>query len=226
VTASYEHGRISPEDFSGYDVAFREDMRSWSQTRLAEHLAGRVCAGRALQHLGLYTDAVGTNSDRSPRWPDKVVGSITHDKFFAAAAVARRSYYRSIGIDAETIMTAEHAVECAPDILTSKEMSAFNNFDDSARRTYVTLLFSLKESVYKALYPLTKQFFDFHSVACTNIDFILGRVDLTLTNDITVQWPRGSLVRGYFWLGLSSVFTLVAIAAVDAPFDDVSDSAA
>jgi 4'-phosphopantetheinyl transferase EntD len=73
--------------------------------RLHELENGRHVARRALALLGVPAAEIPVGDDRSPRWPDGIVGSITHATAeggsYAAAAVARASDVVALGIDAE-----------------------------------------------------------------------------------------------------------------------------
>src|SRR5260370_23097329 len=63
-------------------------LRYATQKRQGVLLAGRWCAEEALQCLGAGSTHVAMAEDRTPIWPDGVVGSITHTDDFAAAAVS------------------------------------------------------------------------------------------------------------------------------------------
>ena len=63
--------------------------------RQQEFLAGRLCAHAALCELGMPRMALPSRADRTPAWPDPVVGSITHSERHCAAAVALRSRVRA-----------------------------------------------------------------------------------------------------------------------------------
>src|ERR1700761_3617241 len=61
------------------------------EKRRREFAAGRGCARRALAALGLPPAPLLPGEGGAPRWPDGVVGSITHCAGYAAAAVAARN---------------------------------------------------------------------------------------------------------------------------------------
>src|SRR5436190_1333063 len=71
------------------------------EKRRREFAAGRHCARRALTRLGYADIAVPKGEDGEPRWPNDIVGSITHCAGYCAAAVARSSQLASIGIDGQ-----------------------------------------------------------------------------------------------------------------------------
>src|SRR5918999_1195721 len=69
--------------------------------RRREFATVRYCARRALRRLGVPAAPIVPDADRAPRWPDGVVGSMTHCAGYRAAVVARTGELRGVGIDAE-----------------------------------------------------------------------------------------------------------------------------
>src|SRR5262249_58497649 len=89
-----------------------------------------------------------------PRWPDGVVGSITHCAGYRACAVAPARGMAAIGIDAEPCLTLADgllaAVAGAAERAWLAELGAA-----SPGMPWDRLLFSAKESGYKAWYVYT-----------------------------------------------------------------------
>lgn len=128
--------------------------------RQREFFTTRACARRALVRLGHPTVEILQEPDRAPRWPSGIVGSLTHCDGCRAAAVARRAAVRSIGIDAE--VHAPLPDEVVPLVITEVERAMLAQL--AVLRPDVAwdrLLFSAKESVFKAWYPLTREWLDF-----------------------------------------------------------------
>jgi 4'-phosphopantetheinyl transferase EntD len=119
--------------------------------------AGRDIARRLCGNLGVSVAGIPRSPRRHPIWPDGITGSITHDSEFAAAIVAPADRFGGIGIDIEP------AVPLAPEIRNlvgqPEEWAAFSNF-----ALYDKALFSIKEAVFKAVYPRDGIFLDFHDV--------------------------------------------------------------
>ena len=65
--------------------------------RRAEFATGRVLLRRLLQ----TTAPIGRTENGAPEWPAGVVGSLTHDRRQAVAAIGSADQYRAIGIDIE-----------------------------------------------------------------------------------------------------------------------------
>lgn len=68
--------------------------------RRTEFRTGRVLARRALTAIGAPATSLPVHRSGAPRWPDGVVGTITHCPGVRACAVARRDEHVGIGIDA------------------------------------------------------------------------------------------------------------------------------
>jgi 4'-phosphopantetheinyl transferase EntD len=133
----------------------------------------RTCARRALAGLGIEPTAIPRGERGAPRWPAGVVGSITHCEGYRAAAVARRANLLCIGIDAEPNAGLSDGVLAA--IASNEERLALARLArEDARVGWGRLLFSAKESVYKAWYPLTGRWLGFKDAVVT-FDLERGR---------------------------------------------------
>jgi 4'-phosphopantetheinyl transferase EntD len=133
--------------------------------RRDEFAAVRRCARRALIELGHPPVALVPGPGGAPVWPRDVVGSMTHCGGYRAAVVADRRRLPAIGIDAEPD-------ESLPgDVLTvvarPEEIRRFGGTESVRAVNWDRLLFSAKESVYKAWYPLTQRWLDFDDVLVT-----------------------------------------------------------
>lgn len=136
--------------------------------RQAEFGTARVFARRALAQLGYPPIALHPRPDRSPRWPDGVVGTITHCEDFCAVAVARTADARGIGLDAEPDVGFEAALE--PYTCTPHELRFLETQPAAERGRLAKLVFCAKEAFYKCQYPTTETFLEFLDV---EVDFAL-----------------------------------------------------
>lgn len=119
--------------------------------------AARIVARELMRRAGMPPQPIVKSAGGMPAWPAGIVGSLAHDATVAVAALARRADYLSIGIDIEP------AEPLAPDLIemvaTPAERVAIRDAPLGGR-----LLFSIKEAVYKAAYPLDRVFLDHHDV--------------------------------------------------------------
>ena len=120
--------------------------------RRAEFTHGRFCARSAMTLLGVDSGSIGKGPNREPIWPSGIVGSISHTGAAAAAIVSRSSRHASIGLDMEIAEPLQ--ADLIPMILRPEENLASDG-------TRAKLIFSIKESIYKCLYPLTQAYIDF-----------------------------------------------------------------
>lgn len=124
------------------------------KSRQLEFATGRHCARRALACLGLPARPVLRGAKGAPLWPEAVSGSITHCAGYRAAAVAHASEAASIGIDAEPHHRLPDGVLRA--IALPAEQARIGQLESQRPEVHWgRLLFSAKESVYKAWFPVT-----------------------------------------------------------------------
>lgn len=184
---------FGPHEFAKASLTLPERLRGAVHKRQAEFLAGRLCARAALGELGYPAAAPAINADRSPAWPRGVVGAITHNDHRAAAIVALASDCLAIGLDCESIAAVAQTMEVAEDILTPTEREIYAQLAEAARVEFLALAFSVKESLFKALYPIVGCYFDFQSARLLRWEGgETGCVEIELCIGLSTQWPRGS----------------------------------
>ncbi|MHB1538392.1 MAG: 4'-phosphopantetheinyl transferase family protein [Solirubrobacteraceae bacterium] len=151
--------------------------------RRAEFTTARACARRALARLGL-PDAPIINGERGePRWPDGIVGSITHCDGYRACALARIELVLSIGIDAERNAPLPDGL--IADIARVEELAHLRELAcEMPEVHWDRLLFSAKEAVYKAWFPLAQRWLGFED-ATVRFDVASG----TFTASLLVGGP-------------------------------------
>lgn len=139
--------------------------------RKNEYLCGRVLAQAVLNHHFGLDQPITSMHEPLPIWPTHVLGSISHSQNKLIVALSNNAIY--LGIDIEHWVTSEFAQESAHLILTPSEFDLWKGkaaeFFDFAR--YVSLIFSVKESLYKAVYPTAKQYIDFLEASIVDINF-------------------------------------------------------
>jgi 4'-phosphopantetheinyl transferase EntD len=131
--------------------------------RVHEYSAGRLCARRALEALGISNFPLLPGSDRQPLWPEAAVGSITHTAGFCAAVVAPRGAFRAVGLDAEGINRV--STNLWPRICTEAEIAWLRQLPDNEQAQFASLIFSAKEAFYKCQYGLTTEWLYFHDAS-------------------------------------------------------------
>ncbi len=132
-------------------------------TRVREFTAARLCAHAALQRLGVPPQPILRGAEREPLWPEGVVGSITHCTGYRAACVALRRDVASIGIDAELHAALPPGV--VDQVATAPERAWLDEAPPGLH--WDRILFSAKESLYKAWYPLARRWLGFEEAVVT-----------------------------------------------------------
>lgn len=132
-------------------------------SRAAEFLTGRTLARRALRALGVADEALLPTLHRYPRWPGGTVGSISHSHGVRVAVVAREADYWAVGVDVERREAV--TAELASIVATDEERERFAGRPDA-----LTELFSAKEAVFKATFPRTHVWLEFHDVSILELD--------------------------------------------------------
>ena len=126
----------------------------------------RHCARRAMAELGLPPAPLLPGERREPRWPDGVVGSLTHCAGYRAAAVAHAAEVRSVGIDAEPHGPLPDGV--LDSVARPEELPRLAALATARPGTHWDrLLFSAKESVYKVWFPLARRWLGFDDASLT-----------------------------------------------------------
>ena len=144
-------------------ILFAEEKEAIGQAvekRRREFRTGRACARAALAELGVEAQAIPSGPRGAPQWPAGIAGSITHCDGYRACAVGRQSDLTTIGIDAELDAPLPEGV--IGDIALPEERLALDAL--AAQEPGVSwdrLLFSAKEAVYKAWFPLAGRWLGF-----------------------------------------------------------------
>lgn len=142
----------------------REAVERASAGRRREYAAGRAAARAALRQIGLEPVSIVSAGDRSPIWPPGVVGSITHCRGFCAAALARAADVLALGIDAEPHRALPEGVERL--ICTAAERAWIAGREPDGVE-WGLVIFSAKESFYKAWRPLARSWLDYRQAELT-----------------------------------------------------------
>ena len=136
--------------------------------RRREFTTARACARAALAKLGVPAVPLVPGLRGAPQWPAGVVGSITHCDGYRACAVAWDSDIIAIGLDAEPHDTLPDgvldAVSLAQERVRLAELKAA-----VPGLCWDRMLFCVKESVYKAWFPMTGRWLGFEE-ACVDFD--------------------------------------------------------
>jgi 4'-phosphopantetheinyl transferase EntD len=208
---------VSTRDLRDAEL-FPEEERSVARAvekRRREFTTGRACARLALERLGIAPVAIPTGERGEPLWPSGVVGSITHCLGYYGSAVARAEDVAVVGIDAEVHAPLPDGVLGHVAFGRELEMVA----DGDAGVCLDRLLFSAKEAVYKAWFPLAHRWLGFEDVELT-IDVAAAEFRARLL----VPGPVAGGVRLTEFRGRWCVEEGIVAAAVVVPLCEVPPS--
>ena len=133
-------------------------------TRRREFAMVRACARVALRGLGIEPCPILPDSDRVPRWPAGVVGSMTHCPGYRAAVVARAADHQGIAVDAEP--HAGLPGDVAELLLREDERACLRPLQAAHPEVHWDrVTFCAKEAVFKAWYPVARHWLDFDDVS-------------------------------------------------------------
>lgn len=149
--------RIGPS--AVFDAAEEAAIARAVARRRDEFTTGRRLAREALARLGCVAASLPPDPDRVPRWPEGFVGTISHSGGLCAALAGRARDLVGIGIDIEEtarIRPGLASLICRPD---ETDLDAIGGVND-----LILLRFVAKEAFFKAYFPATRAFLDFHDV--------------------------------------------------------------
>lgn len=202
----FDPATLHPADL--FWLAHHAQITRFASRRQAEHLAGRIAAAAALRHAGSDSPAPGIGAHREPLWPQGFYGSITHTAGVAiAVAVKRDNATQGIGIDRETLLDERSAPDIAEGALHAGERERLRQ-SSLPYPVAVTLAFSAKESLFKALFPQVKTRFGFE---CAQIVALAGhQLQLCLTQPLG-PFPGGAVFTAHWQPEQNALITLVRL---------------
>ncbi|MFB6536654.1 4'-phosphopantetheinyl transferase [Streptomyces noursei] len=165
-----------PEEFALVAEAVPQRQREFGTVR--------NCARRALAAFGIAPAPVLPGERRAPIWPTGIVGAMTHCTGYRGAAVARATDVRSVGVDAEPHARIEDPGVLELVTLPDERAQLSQLAAHQPEICWDRLIFSTKESVYKAWFPLTGRWLGFEDAHLT-----LDPTDATFTARFLVPGP-------------------------------------
>ena len=156
-------------------------LKSSSQARRAEFYLGRLAAHTALSELSPVFEktTIPVGQKREPVWPPGTIGSISHSSGFAVAAAAWKDQARMLGLDLENC-DRKISSGISRHVARGAEQDWINE-ESAGWQERAISVFSAKEAVFKALYPLSRRVFGFKDVLLTPVASDCFRASLTTT---------------------------------------------
>ena len=162
----FDAAAFTPASFAAQGMGLPASLQGAAPKRLGEFLAGRLAAREALRPFGLAGSTVAIGSAREPLWPAGMEGSISHSQLAGqgVALCGVRPAQGGMGLDLEAWLEADQAAQLWPGIVDEDEWGRLEAGAGAVgldRAQGLTLVFSAKESLFKALYPRVGRYFDF-----------------------------------------------------------------
>jgi len=168
----------------------------WKIKRKETFLAGRLAIRHAQAYLNMPLLEIPKALDHSPVWPKEYTGSVSHtdDQAIAILLPHFQNKIKGIGIDIEKTANA-NLLQDYDLIGKNNEYQLLTKLESKASLAAL-LLFSLKESIYKALYPIVGRFFDFLDVQLIHIQE--NRITFKVIRNLSIQVQEGFIIYANF----------------------------
>lgn len=201
LEADFDVAGFAPDLFDALEIPRPPRLARAVDKRCAEYLAGRALARAALQACALAQEAPQdastagleetSGAPRAPAWPQGCRGAITHGAGRAAVIVGAPPL--DLGIDTERVPQGRTLEALRGTALSHAERAAVDAAQPGALPPAVqaTLVFSAKETLYKALYPRVGRFFGFDAAALAGPVRADG-LALRLVQDLGPGAPAGA----------------------------------
>ena len=211
VSCQFNHQPLTQQHLADYNFALPKNLAKAAPKRRAEFMAGRLCARRAIARVAGKEQLPKIGADRAPLWPQGLVGTISHSDTWAGALVGSQANYLGVGLDIERCLSVLESQKLASALLTANEYARIKNLSPAQFAFMVTVSFSLKESLFKALYPLVNKHFYFQDAELVAWDIAGGSARVRLLTSLSSIWPTGSELNGHFCQYEQQVWSLLAI---------------
>jgi enterobactin synthetase component D len=186
----------------------REAVAAACDSRRREFATGRWCARNLLAGMGVGKKEIRRGKNNEAVWPEGICGSITHTKGACCVIAAFQTNYETVGIDIEkaTRLISEPARRL---FLNKDEINWTSGLPAGSPDVYLTI-FSIKESMYKMLYPLVKKVIPFSALSVLRLKDD-GSFSCHVNKDLNEAISLGRILHGQWfknenWLVTVAVF--------------------
>lgn len=169
-------------------------------SRQKEFSTGRWLARQGLQQFGLPIEPIKIGKLRNPLWPDSLLGSISHDAECCAVVLAQKQAHNGAGIGIDLVALSQRTgkLDGLESMIAANmlELDAVNTLNLAVEPAL--LLFSIKESIIKALSFYLNDFIDMRLIEVFYADKILFKIS-------------GCLVEGDIFADITQNYLLTAV---------------
>ena len=129
-----------------------------------------------------------------PVWPDSLKGSITHKSGHVGIVTTLDRSVGGLGLDLEGPEKMHEGLYSK--ICDENEIELFKKVKYLGLNECMTIAFSAKESIYKAIFPVGKKFFYFNHAKVTNLD--KNFIELKLEIEASPITPAGYKIKVHY----------------------------
>ncbi len=201
-------GHYHDKLFQHFNIPFPEVLLNAVEKRKAEFLAARVLAKRFLREHGAQGFQLVSDRYRCPLWPEHLVGSISHSHGLAVCTVGSSTKLLGLGIDIERVFQLQLYRQIKAQLFESEEIGWLEN-SGLDLTVAATIVFSAKESIFKALYPHVRKYFDFSAARTINIDPAKQIVEFRLTTSLSETIDVNTKMIAYYVISGDCIVTQV-----------------
>jgi 4'-phosphopantetheinyl transferase EntD len=191
-----------------YDVEEKALGKNAGALRRKSFSLGRASARRSLDTLSILKGAITIGQRGQPVWPPGIIGSISHTQNVATSVVARRSDCLALGIDVES-----EKRKLSPGVQKRICRPEESLWLKQASTPWLPLaVFSAKESIFKAFYPLNHTELVFQDAQLT---WLADRhcFQAILHRSASPGYPSGYRFPVFVWRQGGLIFTAVVLAS-------------
>jgi len=175
------------------EIARAEEIRA--PQRKTEFLRSRWL----FHQISGETSPLLRGSAGEPQWPMGLIGSISHKEGHVIAAISSTSHYRSIGVDMEGSKRVRPHLKGK--ICTDRDEDVLVRLAADDRygvQGGLAVIFSIKEALFKCLYPLGREMFWFEDAVLETIDLAAGRATCRLNREVAPGFGTKATLEAHF----------------------------
>jgi enterobactin synthetase component D len=198
----------SSQLFKQFNITLPNSIAQSVLKRQSEFLAGRIMAQKSLQQLDHKNVNIAIGKDRSPIWPIGIIGAISHSNDLVLCIMASTTDYAYVGCDIEPMIANDTRMNIDNIIINEDEKLLMKStyLEESVS---FTLVYSAKESLFKALYPDVKRYFDFSAAQISDIDTSKQTFNIKLLETLSPNLLQGHVFHGIYIIYEHNIITFI-----------------
>lgn len=204
--------RFDPGMFAEARMACPDRVARSVHKRQADFFFGRIAARLASARAGFAMPDLPIGQFGEPCWPPALAGSITHSRGLAAAVVASRSRIGALGIDIEHVVDTPGLDALWTIAVDAVERGILESLPAPLPiEQLASILFSAKESLFKAMFPTVQRMLGFDAAKLVALDPHACTLTFVLADGLDTAFPSGKhCIVKFRMLTPQAVFTYVA----------------